>query len=112
MTRSLTASYPDTRREHHPAAPRVCELPPRQRPRRLARPSPRRPRTRFLPPGRTKIKWRAQGDSNSRPLAPEINLDVLSRCFSLALRVSCILVLHGIRALLDLTWTQLVGVNP
>src|SRR5271165_3840800 len=48
MTRSLTTSYPDTRREHHPAAPRVCVLPPRQRPRRLPRPSPPRPRTRFL----------------------------------------------------------------
>jgi hypothetical protein len=46
MTRSLTGSYPDTRREHHPAAPRVCELPPRQRPLRLPRPSPPRPRTR------------------------------------------------------------------
>src|SRR5256885_16235698 len=49
MIRSLTTFYPDTRREHHPAAPHVCALPPRQRPRRPPRPSPRRPRTRFLP---------------------------------------------------------------
>src|SRR5487761_538312 len=49
MVRLLTPIYPDSRREHHPAAPHACELPPRQRPRRLARPSPRRPRTRFLP---------------------------------------------------------------
>ena len=45
MTRSLTGSHPDTRREHHLAAPRVCELPPRQRPRRLLPPSLPRPRT-------------------------------------------------------------------
>src|SRR5271170_2610419 len=49
MTRSLATVYPDTRREHHPAAPDACELPLRQRPRRLPRPSPHRPRTRFLP---------------------------------------------------------------
>src|SRR5271170_1656821 len=48
MTRSLATVYPDTRREHHPAKPHACELPPRQRPRRLPRPSPHRPRTRFL----------------------------------------------------------------
>lgn len=48
MIRSLTTLYPDTRREHHPTAPHVCELPPRQRPRRLPRPLPRRPRTHFL----------------------------------------------------------------
>src|SRR5271169_2034459 len=48
MTRALTTSYPDTRREHHPAALRVCELPCRQPPRRLRRLSPPRPRTRFL----------------------------------------------------------------
>src|SRR5579859_4590237 len=47
--RLLTSIYHDTRREHHPAAPHAYELPPRQRPRRLARPSPRRPLTRFLP---------------------------------------------------------------
>src|SRR5260370_29955586 len=49
MIRSLTTLYPDTRQEHHPTAPHACELPPRQRPRRLRRPLPRRPRTRFLP---------------------------------------------------------------
>src|SRR5229473_3918625 len=49
LIRSLTTLYPDTRREHHPAAPHACELPSRQCPRRLPRPSPRRPRTRFLP---------------------------------------------------------------
>src|SRR5258708_12842776 len=49
MIPSLTTSYPDTRREHRPAAPHACALPQRQRPRRLPRPSPRRPRTRFLP---------------------------------------------------------------
>src|SRR6266699_5691069 len=49
MIRSLTTFYPDTRRGHHPAAPHVCALPPRQRPRRPPHPSPRRPRTRFLP---------------------------------------------------------------
>src|SRR5712692_8514823 len=47
LIRSLTTLYPDTRREHHPAAPHACELPSRQCPRRLPRPSPRRPRTRF-----------------------------------------------------------------
>src|SRR5713226_1366647 len=49
MILSLTTLYPDTRQEHHPAAPHACELPPRQRPGRLPRPSPPRPRTRFLP---------------------------------------------------------------
>src|SRR5216684_6670095 len=49
MIRSLTTFYPDARREHRSAAPHACELPPRQRHRRLPRPSPRRPRTRFLP---------------------------------------------------------------
>src|SRR6267143_4239516 len=49
LARSLTTFYPDTRQEHHPAAPHACALPPRQRPQRLPRPSPRRPRTRFLP---------------------------------------------------------------
>src|SRR6266566_3232821 len=49
MIPSLTTSYPDTRREHRPAAPHACALPPRQRSRRPPRPSPRRPRTRFLP---------------------------------------------------------------
>src|SRR5229473_4782507 len=48
MIPSLTTSHPDTRREHHPAAPHAYALPPRQRHRRLPRPSPRRPRTRFL----------------------------------------------------------------
>src|SRR6266849_7495737 len=49
MIRSVITLYPDTRREHDPAVPHACELPPRQRPRRLPRPSPPRPRTRFLP---------------------------------------------------------------
>src|SRR6266576_307531 len=49
MIRSLTTFYPDTHREHHPAAPHACELPPRQRFRRLPRPSPTHPRTRSLP---------------------------------------------------------------
>src|SRR6266853_3682993 len=49
MFRSLITLYLDTRREHHPVAPHACELPPRRRPRRLPRPSPHRPRTRFLP---------------------------------------------------------------
>jgi hypothetical protein len=31
MIRSLTTFYPDARREHRPAAPHACELPPRQR---------------------------------------------------------------------------------
>src|SRR6516162_1414786 len=45
----LTTLYPDSRREHHPAAAlHACELRPRQCPRRLPRPSPPRPRTRFL----------------------------------------------------------------
>src|SRR5882672_11232013 len=48
-SQSLTTLYPDIRREHHPAAPRACELPSHQRSRRLPRPSLRRPRTRFLP---------------------------------------------------------------
>src|SRR5207248_11619510 len=42
-------SYPNTRPEHHPAAPHVCELPPRQRPRRPPPPLPRPLQTRFLP---------------------------------------------------------------
>src|SRR5208283_1027437 len=46
--RSLTISYPDTPQEHHPAAPRGCELPPCQPPRRLPRPSPPRPQTSSL----------------------------------------------------------------
>jgi hypothetical protein len=29
VIRSLTTFYPDTHREHHPAAPHACELPPR-----------------------------------------------------------------------------------
>src|SRR5260370_4697481 len=45
----ITYLYRDTRREHHPAALRGCGLPSRWRPRRLARPSQRRPQTRFLP---------------------------------------------------------------
>ena len=45
----LATFCPDTPREHHPAALHGCELPPRQRPRRLPRPSPPRPRTCFLP---------------------------------------------------------------
>src|SRR5258708_19396294 len=49
MLRSLITPYLDTRRGHHPAAPHACELPSRQRPRRLRRPSPHRPRTHFLP---------------------------------------------------------------
>src|SRR5713226_9600453 len=49
MIPSVITLYPDTRREHDPAVPHACELPPRQRPRRLPRPSPPRPRTRFLP---------------------------------------------------------------
>src|SRR6267143_517827 len=49
MLRSLITPYLDTRRAHHPAAPHACELPSRQRPRRLRRPSPHRPRTHFLP---------------------------------------------------------------
>src|ERR1035437_6461363 len=48
MLCSLTSCSPDTRREHHSAEPHACELPPRQRPRRLPRPSPPRPQTRFL----------------------------------------------------------------
>src|SRR6267378_8080145 len=48
MIRSLTTFYPDTRREHHPAAPHGCESPSHQCLQRLPRPSPRRPRTRFL----------------------------------------------------------------
>src|SRR6266403_43830 len=49
MLRSVITPYLDTRRGHHPAAPHACELPSRQRLRRLRRPSPHRPRTRFLP---------------------------------------------------------------
>src|ERR1039458_3721156 len=41
--------YPDTRREHHPAALHACEPPSRQCHQRVLRPSLRRPRTRFLP---------------------------------------------------------------
>src|SRR5882724_10849585 len=42
----ITRPCRDTRREHHPLALRACEL--RPRPRRPARPSRLRPRTRFL----------------------------------------------------------------
>src|SRR6266481_474864 len=49
MIRSLTTFYPDAHWEHRPAAPHARELPPRRRHRRLPLPSPRRPRTRFLP---------------------------------------------------------------
>jgi hypothetical protein len=59
-----------------------------------------------------RIKWRAQGDSNSRPLAPEPKLDKLSRCFSLALRASCRTVLYRVRVLLDPSWPPMCGVNP
>src|SRR5260370_7726891 len=48
-SQSVTTLYPDIRREHHPPAPRACELPSHQRSQRLPRPSLRRPRTRFLP---------------------------------------------------------------
>ena len=70
MTRSLTGSYPDTRREHHPAAPRVCELPPRQRPLRLPRPSPPRPRTRSLAQLFRRPNCRVSGESEE-----EVELD-------------------------------------
>ena len=41
--------FPNIRREHHLPAPHVCELLPRQRLRRLPRPSPPRPRRCSLP---------------------------------------------------------------
>jgi hypothetical protein len=48
-SRSLTTLCPDIRREHHPPTPHACELPSRQRFRRLLRPSLRWPRKRSLP---------------------------------------------------------------
>src|ERR1700704_519271 len=45
---SITHLYRDTRREHHPGGLHACELRSRRRRRRLARPSPLRPRRRFL----------------------------------------------------------------
>jgi len=41
--------HPDIPREHHPPVPDACELPSRQRPRRLPHPSLRQFRTRFPP---------------------------------------------------------------
>src|ERR1700674_126943 len=46
-TRSIL--YPDIRREHHPPAPRACELPPRRPCRRPRRLTQLQLRTRFLP---------------------------------------------------------------
>ena len=48
-SRSLTTICQDIRREHHPPTLHACELPSRQRSRRLPRPSLRRPRMRSLP---------------------------------------------------------------
>src|SRR5580765_7682566 len=47
-SRSRITFYSDTRREHHPAAPHVCEPPSRQCHQRVLRPPLHRPRTRFL----------------------------------------------------------------
>src|ERR1017187_7044756 len=48
-SRSLITLYPDTRREHHPAAPHACEPPSDQCHQRVPRQPLRRPRMRFLP---------------------------------------------------------------
>ena len=48
-SRSLITLYPDTRREHHLAAPHACEPPSGQFHQRVPRPPLRRPRARFLP---------------------------------------------------------------
>src|SRR6516165_5675316 len=73
----LTTLYPDTRREHYPAAAlHACELRPRQCPRRLPRPSPPRPRTRFLA--------RA-----TRPHSPNPHVGLLARLRSQSLECEC-----------------------
>ena len=37
---------------------------------------------------------------------------ILLLVLGLALRTSCVMVLHGIWGLLDPSWTQVFGVNP
>src|SRR5260370_20220386 len=84
--RSLTTLYPDIRREHHPPAPGVCELPFRQCRRHFPRPPPRRPRTHFLPratrprsPNRHVRHWTNPANLRTeRPSAVAVALEWLS----------------------------------
>src|SRR5260370_42373628 len=80
-SRSLITLYPDTRREHHPAAPHACEPPSGQFHQRVPRPPRRRPRTRFLPrstrPHSPNPHLRCWTIPVNLPIAPPTSLSVL-----------------------------------